>query len=71
MLPAALLEQVSSLLALEEGFGAGQVVARKLRIQYPGEIYQVMNRRDQWEDVFRDEQDYVDPMPGDENVLTD
>lgn len=62
---------MSSPLALEGGFGAGQGVARKLRIQYPGAIYQVMNRRDQREDVFRDEQDYVDPMPGDENVLTD
>jgi hypothetical protein len=30
---------------------------RKLRIQYPGAIYHVMNRGDQREDIFHDEQD--------------
>jgi len=36
-----------------------------------GAIYHVMNRVDQREAVFRDEQDYGDPMPDYENVLTD
>ncbi len=30
---------------------------RKLRIQYPGAIYHVMNRGDQWEDIFQDDKD--------------
>jgi len=54
--PVLRLEVQSSLLTLEGGFGIGQGVARKLRIQYPGEIYHVMNRGDQREAVFRDEQ---------------
>ena len=29
-------------------------MARKLRVQYPGAIYHVMNRGDHWETVFRD-----------------
>jgi REP element-mobilizing transposase RayT len=33
-------------------------MARKLRLQYPGAIYHVMNRGDRREDVFADEQDY-------------
>jgi REP element-mobilizing transposase RayT len=32
-------------------------VPRKLRIQYPGAIYHVMNRGDQREDIFKDDQD--------------
>ena len=32
-------------------------MARPLRIQYPGAIYHVMNRGDQREDIFRDDQD--------------
>jgi hypothetical protein len=30
-------------------------MSRKLRIEYPGAIYHVMNRGDQREDIFRDE----------------
>lgn len=30
---------------------------RKLRIQYPGAMYHVMNRGDQREDIFQDDQD--------------
>ena len=30
---------------------------RKLRIQYPGAIYHVMDRGDQRETIFRDDQD--------------
>jgi REP element-mobilizing transposase RayT len=32
-------------------------VARKLRVQYPGAIYHVMNRGDRREDIFRDDED--------------
>ena len=32
-------------------------MARKLRVQYPGAIYHVMNRGDRREDIFRDDQD--------------
>ena len=32
-------------------------MARKLRIQYPGVLYHVMNRGDRREDLFEDEQD--------------
>jgi putative transposase len=32
-------------------------MARKLRIQYPGAIYQVMNRGDRREEIFEDDQD--------------
>src|ERR1039458_3745263 len=32
-------------------------MSRKLRIEYPGAMYHVMNRGDQREDIFRDEQD--------------
>ena len=32
-------------------------MARKLRIEYPGAMYHVMNRGDQREDIFRDDQD--------------
>ena len=32
-------------------------MARKLRIQYHGAIYHVMNRGDQREDVFREDED--------------
>jgi hypothetical protein len=31
-------------------------MARKLRIQYPGAIYHVMNRGDRQEPIFEDEQ---------------
>ena len=30
---------------------------RKLRIEYPGAMYHVMNRGDQRENIFRDDQD--------------
>src|SRR6266436_9180738 len=33
-------------------------VARKLRIQYPGAVYHVMNRGDRREAIFEDDQDY-------------
>ena len=32
-------------------------MSRKLRIEYPGTMYHVMNRGDQREDIFRDDQD--------------
>ena len=32
-------------------------MARKLRIQYPGAIYHVMNRGDRREDIFEDDKD--------------
>jgi putative transposase len=32
-------------------------MSRKLRIEYPGAMYQVMSRWDQPEDIFRDDQD--------------
>jgi putative transposase len=32
-------------------------MARKLRIQYPGAIYHVVNRGDHAEDIFRDDSD--------------
>ena len=32
-------------------------MSRKLRIEYPGAMYHVMNRGDQWEDIFRDDED--------------
>ena len=32
-------------------------MARKVRIQYPGAIYHVMNRGDRREDIFEDDQD--------------
>ncbi|MDR3564235.1 MAG: transposase [Negativicutes bacterium] len=35
----------------------GSVRARKLRLEYPGAIYQVMNRGDRREAVFQDHQD--------------
>jgi hypothetical protein len=31
-------------------------MSRKLRIEYPGAMYHVMNRGDQREDIFRDDQ---------------
>ena len=33
------------------------MVPRKLRIEYPGAIYHVMNRGDQREDIFIDDED--------------
>lgn len=32
-------------------------MARKLRVQYPGAVYHVMNRGDRREDIFRDDED--------------
>ncbi len=32
-------------------------MARKLRVEYPGAIYHVMNRGDRREPIFRDDQD--------------
>jgi len=34
-------------------------MARKLRIQYPGAIYHVMNRGDRRDPIFKDDQDYT------------
>ncbi len=34
-------------------------MARKLRVQYPGAIYHVMNRGDRREAIFNDDQDRV------------
>ncbi len=33
-------------------------MARKLRVEYPGAIYHVMNRGDRREPIFKDEADY-------------
>jgi hypothetical protein len=33
-------------------------MSRKLRIEYPGAMYHVMNRGDQREDIFRDDHDH-------------
>ena len=35
----------------------GLVMSRKPRIEYPGAMYHVMNRGDQREDIFRDDED--------------
>jgi hypothetical protein len=32
-------------------------MSRKLRLEYPGAMYHVMNRGDQREDIFRDDED--------------
>ena len=40
-------------LTVESHFNTRGFVPRKLRIQYPGAIYHLMNRRDQREKVFR------------------
>ena len=32
-------------------------MARKLRVEYPGAIYHVMNRGDRREPIFRDDED--------------
>jgi REP element-mobilizing transposase RayT len=32
-------------------------MSRKLRIEYPGAMYHIMNRGDQREDIFRDDED--------------
>jgi putative transposase len=39
-------------------FGILADVARKLRIQYPGALYHVMNRGDRREAIFKDDRDY-------------
>ena len=33
-------------------------MARKLRVEYPGAIYHVMNRGDRQEPIFKDEDDH-------------
>ena len=38
-------------------------MARKLRIQYPGAIYHVMNRGDRREDIFLDDADLSSFIP--------
>ncbi len=42
------------LLALQDGL---HTMARKLRLQYPGAIYHVMNRGDRREAIFTDDED--------------
>ena len=32
-------------------------MAKKLRVQYPGAVYGVMNRSDRWEDIFQSDHD--------------
>src|SRR5437867_1723382 len=39
------------------GWDKGWGVARKLRVQYPGAIYHVMNRGDRREPIFKDDAD--------------
>jgi hypothetical protein len=39
-------------------------MARKLRVQYPGVIYHVMNRGDRREPIFNDDQDGYALMHG-------
>ena len=44
--------------ASTQASGAGRLrAARKLRVQYPGAIYHVLNRGDRREPIFRDEPD--------------
>jgi len=51
-------EQVSVLtIDTFEGLGPSSAVPRKLRAEYPGAIYHVMNRGDRREDIFKDDQD--------------
>ena len=38
-------------------------MSRKLRIEYPGAMYHVMNRGDQREDIFRDDEDRQKSIP--------
>ena len=38
-------------------YQGARFMARKLRIQYPGAIYHVMNRGDHQERIFRDDDD--------------
>jgi len=40
-----------------EGWGKGWGVARKLRVQYSGAIYHLINRGDQREPIFKDDAD--------------
>jgi hypothetical protein len=49
----------SSLLTLciDRGFGKNASMPRKLRIQYPGAMYHVMNRGDRRENIFWDKPD--------------
>jgi hypothetical protein len=37
--------------------GAGCGMARKLRVEYPGAIYHLMNRGDRREPIFKDDED--------------
>ena len=37
--------------------GAGCGMARKLRVEYPGAIYHLMNRGDRRESIFKDDED--------------
>ena len=45
---------------------------RKLRVEYWGAIYNVMNRGDQREDIFRDDEDHphglISPFPCDHRI---
>jgi REP element-mobilizing transposase RayT len=45
------------LLTADRAGGYGEPTARKLRIQYPGAIYHVMNRGDRQEPIFGDDRD--------------
>ena len=45
------------LLTADRAGGYGEPMARKLRIQYPGAIYHVMNRGDRQEPIFGDDRD--------------
>jgi len=36
-------------------------MARKLRVEYPGASYHVMNRGDRWEPIFKDDADRLWP----------
>jgi len=47
----------SKLLTHVVGFARIRVVPRKLRVQYPGAIYHVMNRGDRREAIFEDDPD--------------
>jgi hypothetical protein len=39
------------------------VMARKLRVEYPGAIYHVMNRGDRREPIFKDDTDRQNFLP--------
>jgi hypothetical protein len=49
------------------GAGYSHVMARKVRIEYPGAIYHIMNRGDRRDPIFKDDADrqrFVETLAG-------